>query len=129
MKKLFALASMMAVLSVSAQQGRMDRQDGRRVVEVREQSQFKKQDQKDDFFRKYQKYDLSFAQQKELKELSKSYERELKRIDKRDGRALAKLDAQFEQRVERVLSKRQLAQYKQDQRYDQKYYAYQQYRK
>lgn len=116
MKKLFALASMMMVLSVSAQQQRMDRPASKKVYiyedNYKDHQFFENQIQYSDF----EKYNLTLGQKQKLKVAFESYNKEIKYAKHQGKRVYEKEQKALNKKIEKILTNKQLAQYKRDQK-------------
>lgn len=121
MKKFFALASMMIVLSVSAQQhksnyGSKDKFE-HKVVHAKKQdypiSPYKSSTYQN--AKQFERYDLSSSQRKKINSLFDTRQKDLKDSKHKRGFDYAKYDKDFEKKIEKILSKKQYQQYKKDQ--------------
>lgn len=114
MKKIFALASMMMVLSVSAQQQKMDRPASHKIS-IHEQ-EFKDQRFVSDHvqLRDFEKYDLTLSQKQKLKVALDRYEKEIKYAKKNGKGYYENQQKDLDKKIEKILSKQQFAQYKRD---------------
>ena len=124
MKKLLALASMIVVVSVSAQDRyQSDRSEGRGVAyqqKAKEIKQVASSYQIKDFY----KYDLSASQKRKLEIAFESHQQDLKKAKQKGAREYAYYQSDFDKKVEKILSKKQFAQYKRDQQKEKRDFAY-----
>lgn len=140
MKQFFAIAGLFAVLSVSAQQ-KPERKlvDPKAKLEMQKDRKFDRKEVRkqrpsvDQRVKQFDQYGISAVQKKKLKDLFESREREMKKDFDRRGKQMAKARqeqskvfdksrADFDKKIERILDKRQYAQYKLDKqkRFDKK---------
>ena len=106
MKKILILASMMMVLSLSAQ----EKPQGQKSGEKKEQRQRPSTDEQ---LKKFDQYNLSSSQKEKVKSLLESRNSEKKNsLDK--GKKSKGNKADFDAKLEQILDKKQYAQYKQD---------------
>lgn len=106
MKKILVLASMMMVLSLSAQ----EKPQGQKSGEKKEQRQRPSTDEQ---LKKFDQYNLSSSQKEKVKSLLETRNSEKKNsLDKGEKSKGNKAD--FDAKLEQILDKKQYAQYKQD---------------
>ena len=128
MKQFFAIAGLFAVLSVSAQQ-RPERKlvDPKAKMEMQKDHRFdhkkvkKQRPSAEQRAKHFDQYGISAAQKKKLHDLFESRDREMKKEFERRGKEMAKSKkehekrrADFDKKIEKILDKRQYAQYKLD---------------
>lgn len=126
MKQFLVLASLFAVLSVSAQQRpEQPFKDGKAKVEVKDGRRQVKPDFKDkkrpsaeQQMKRYEKYDLSSVQKQKIKDLHQERDRDMKKGFDKQQKEFAKQKEQdrkqFDKKLEQIMGKKQFAQYKQD---------------
>lgn len=126
MKQFLALASLFAVLSVSAQQrpeprlkddkAKIEYKDGRR--QVKPDFKDKKRPSVDQQMKRYDKYGLSSVQKQKIKDLHQERDRDMKKgFDKRQKEFAKQKDQdrkQFDRKLEQIMGKKQFAKYQQD---------------
>lgn len=123
MKKLFALASMMLVLSVSAQQSKTrtigHHQDYKfqkeQHLDKRHQDYPKRLSAVDQQLRSFEHYDLSSSQKKKIKTLLERQEVQSHSRQHQSRNEYAKQVHEFNQKIKTILSKKQYQQYQKDQ--------------
>lgn len=127
MKQFFALASLFAVLSVSAQQQPKDFQRGQHQKEMIANKQYQRKDIKherpsaEQRLKRFDQYGLSTAQKQKVKALYESRDRDMKKDFEKRQKEMAKHRAEFQKKqqdfdkkLEKILDKKQFAQYKLD---------------
>ena len=132
MKQFFALAGLLAVMSVSAQQQPQRKLEAPKAKqEMRKDHKFDRKDQKrekrspEQQLKQFDQYGLSSVQKQKLKDLHESKSREFKKEREKQQKQFAKskdqhrkeMDkrrADYDKKLEKILDKRQFAQYKQD---------------
>ena len=132
MKQFFALAGLLAVMSVSAQQQPQRKLEAPRAKqEMRKDKKFDHQGQKrerrspEQFLKQFDQYGLSSVQKQKLKDLHESKSREFQKDREKQQKQFAKAKeqhrkefekrrAEYDKKIEKILDKKQFAQYKQD---------------
>ena len=126
MKQFLALASIFAVLSVSAQQRpeprlkddktKIEYKDGRR--QVKPDFKDKKRPSVEQQMKRYDKYELSAAQKQKIKDLHQERDRDMRKdFDKRQKEFAKQKEQdrkQFDRKLEQIMGKKQFAKYQQD---------------
>jgi len=124
MKKLLALASMMIVVSVSAQKRQQsDRGEGR-GIEFQEKSKEIRHATYGSSIQDFYKYDLSASQKRRLELAYQQHLEDVKKAKQKGAKVYAYYQSDFDKKVEKILSKKQLAQYKRDQQKQKRGIAY-----